>query len=119
MTGNNIVREPKLLLDAVSAAGPSGNVTANPNNSRQPVITGQVIAADHRFKEVNERCYIGTLTSGDSITIEAKFRPGDTTWYAIESITDTAFAGVLRGPWPFIRVNKVGTNGVATFDIMG
>jgi hypothetical protein len=113
---SNIQRKPKYLLNNVSAAGASGDITGTDNN---PVVTDDILITDHRNKEVNERGYIGTLTSGDSLAIQVKLSAEDSAWHTVSTITDTTFSGILRGPWPYVRVNKTGTAGVATFYIQG
>lgn len=92
---NNINRNTRTFLDAVSAAGASESV-----------------ATDHRFKEVNERCYAGTLTTGDSIEVQVSF--DNSTWFTYATEDVTPFTGLILGPWPYIRFNKVGITGAAT-----
>lgn len=92
---SNIIRNTRTFLNAVSDAGASESVET-----------------DHRFKEVNERCYAGTLTTGDSIEVQVSF--DNSTWFTYATVTDTSFTGLILGPWPYIRFNKVGTAGAAT-----
>lgn len=109
------VRKRKVLLDAVTTAGPSGDITGTDKN---PSITEPILVTDHRYKETNERCFVGTLTSGDTLQIQVKLSVEDS-WYTIATITSTEFGDVLRGPWPYIRVEKFSENGPATFIIQG
>lgn len=75
---------------------------------------GTSFPTDYRFGEMQVRTIFVTLNTADTVAIQAS--PDGTTWYDVATTEASATSAVLTltGPYPFLRVNKTGTAGVAT-----
>lgn len=72
---------------------------------------------DWKYEPRIQRLVAGTLTSGDTITLQGSF--DGTTFFDIQDFTATEFTYLLEGPWIHVRVSKTGTTGVATVNMIG
>ena len=82
---------------------------------------GDWFRLDSRYDQDAQRPLYGTVTAGDTVTIQGttvdvRGEEDPTLTLDADDITDIEaftddFNKVLNGPWTYIRVKKVGTNG--------
>lgn len=99
------VHNSKLVLDAATTAQIS-----------DPLLL------DWKHNSWDDRGIAGSLTNGDSISLQVSPSPASVSgevWVTIATFTSTLFAGNFSGVWPRVRVEKVGANGAASVWIVG
>lgn len=81
--------------------------------------TGSWFNLDYRDdRGETERIVSAAMHGSDTITVEGSV--DQTTAHVLDTLGGaTADFGVISGPWPYIRVIKAGTNGVATVKLVG
>lgn len=100
-----MIRRNKVLFDAATAS------------------SGDWVKLDSRYEEDASRAVHGTVTTGDTVTVEGTTldKKDAAALSAVVTASDIAtlkeftanFADVLLGNWTFIRVTKTGTAGAS------
>jgi hypothetical protein len=80
------------------------------------------VEKDYRFEDNSLFAVAGTLTAGDTINVHVSPNVSGATpdvWVTVATYTSAVFGGTLEGPWPRVRVGKVGTTVPASVYIVG